>query len=92
MGNKSEKIVEQAIKDPEKVYETPESVLKDSRLTRAEKDKVLHSWENDEVALMRAEEENMSSKTCCPAPVEVLEKIKKAEKILEDSKKEGKST
>lgn len=91
MSQKSEKIVEGAIKDPEKFYKIPESVLLDIRLTQAEKDKILHSWEQDQLALLRAEEENMCQKTGCAPPVDLLEKIKKAEKTLESAEKKEKT-
>ena len=87
MSHKSRKIVDNAIKDPEKFYKTPESVLADSRLTSAEKDQVLHSWEQDQLALLRAEEENMCPKCNCPSPEDLLERVKNAEKILENCKK-----
>jgi len=92
MSQKSEKIVEGAIKDPEKVYKIPESVLQDIRLTQTEKDKILHSWEQDQLALLRAEEENMPPKAACPPPIDLLDKIKKAEEILESDKKKEKTT
>lgn len=85
MSHKSKKIVGHAIEDPEKLYKSPESVLADSRLTQAEKDKILHSWEQDQFALLRAEEENMPSKNNAPSPEDMLDKIKKAEKVLEDT-------
>jgi len=53
MGKSPEKIVDEAIRDPEKFYKTP-GVLRDSRLTREEKNKILHCWEQDELALLRA--------------------------------------
>ena len=84
MGRKSEEIIDCMLdRNPEKVYKTPESVLADNRLSQEQKDKILHCWEQDQLALIRAEEENMTRKTDSPVPVEMLEKIKKAEKKLE---------
>jgi len=88
MGHESEEIIDFTLRDPEKFYKTPESVLADKHLTQEEKDKILHCWEQDELALIRAEEENMSLKTDSPLPVEMLEKIKEAEKTLEASPKD----
>jgi len=83
MKQKSEKIVNKAIEDPEKLYKNPESVLGDRRLTRADKDAILRSWEQDQLAILRAEEENMTQKSAAPPALYLLEKIKKAEKDLE---------
>jgi hypothetical protein len=88
MGRKADEIDECVI-NPEKFYKTPESVLSDDRLTQEQKDQILHCWEQEEIALMRAEGENMTSKTDAAAPVEILEKIKKAENTLENSSKKG---
>jgi hypothetical protein len=90
MGRKPDDITECVI-NPEKFYKTPESVLSDNRLTQAQKDKILQCWEQEEIALMRAEGENMTPKTDAPAPVEMLEKIKKAEKTLESDTGKGKT-
>lgn len=83
MSHKSQKIVGKAIKDPEKLYKNPGSVVEDGRLTRAEKDAILRSWEQDQLAILRAEEENMTQKNIAPPAVSLLEKIKEAEKDLE---------
>jgi hypothetical protein len=82
MGQKSKKIVGQAIKDPEKLYGNPGAVLDDGRLTPEDKDRILHSWEEDQLALLRAEDENMTQKDDAPPPEDRLEEIKKAEKDL----------
>jgi hypothetical protein len=79
-----EKIVSAAIKDPGKIYESPEEVVADPRLTRDQKGKILHSWEEDEIALQRAEGENMLQPSGEPKSGEILEKVKNAEKILEN--------
>jgi len=86
MGSKSEEIIDKATKDPEKFYKNPERILLDNRLTAAEKGKILCCWELDQLALMRAEEENMLSKINAPSPVDLLEKVKAAEKELESCK------
>jgi len=76
------------IENPQQFYKTPEDVLADVTLTKAQKDKILRAWEQDELALIRAEEENMTSKTEPLLPVDTLLEIKHAEQTLE----EGKST
>ena len=93
MGQESQEITDCDCKviDPEKFYKTPEAVLADSRLTQEQKDKILHCWEQDQLALIRAEEENMTMKTDVPLPVEMLEKIKQAEKKLETTPEKGDS-
>jgi hypothetical protein len=88
MKLESEEITDCALNDPEKLYKTPEFVLSDERLTQEQKEKILHCWEQDELALIRAEEENMPSKTDEPLPVELLEKIKVAEKTLKNGAEE----
>lgn len=93
MGQKSRETIDCdcRLDDPEKFYKTPEAVLADNRLTQEQKDKILQCWEQDELALIRAEEENMTAKTDAPLPVEMLEKIKRAEKKLETTPEEGDS-
>ncbi len=80
-----DQIVKKAIKDPQKIYASPKDVLNDERLSAEEKDKILKSWEEDQVALMRAEGENMPqlNEDMRPDPALLLEKIKKAEQTLE---------
>ena len=91
MTTKSEEIVDKAIKDPEKFYKTPESVLSDDRLTQEQKDKILRCWEQDQVAMMRADGENMTQKANASPAVEVLEKVKEAEKVLKNAAEEEKA-
>jgi len=89
MSSESKKIVDTAVKDPEKFYKTPEAVLRDTRLSGEEKDQVLHNWEMDQLALIRAEDENMTSSEGARPPVDLLDKIKKAEKTLDAGSKKG---
>jgi hypothetical protein len=80
----SKKRFQEAIKDPVKFYGSPKAVLDDEYLNDQDKMKILQSWEVDQIALMRAEEENLSSALSAPSPTELLGKIKKAEKILDN--------
>ncbi len=81
----TDQIVKKAIKDPQKIYANPQAILNDKRLSPAEKDKILKSWEQDQIALMRAESENMPKldEKAEQGPATMLEKIQKAEKTLE---------
>lgn len=87
MGRKSEEIAECEL-NPEKFYKTPEAVVADKKLTQEQKDKILHCWEQEEIALMRADGENMTPQVNVPQPAEVMDKIKKAEKSLENPQTE----
>lgn len=72
-----------------KVYTNPESVLNDSSLTVTEKGKILSGMEMDQLALLRAEGENMIEKCNgdSSSPAAMLAKIKKAENKLRASVK-----
>jgi hypothetical protein len=52
-------IVKEAIKDPSKLYNKPEDVLRDPALTEEEKKVILDNWKQDQEALLRAESEYM---------------------------------
>ena len=86
MGRKAE----ECALNPEKFYKTPEAVLADNSLTQEQKDKILHCWEQDEIALLRADDENMSSQIEATPPGELLKKIKKAENKVENAMEEEK--
>ena len=47
------------IQNPGNVWRTPADILKDRRLSEAEKLAALRNWEADETALLRADDENM---------------------------------
>jgi hypothetical protein len=87
----AEKVTDSAINDPEKIYKIPESVLLDIRLTRADKDKILRNWELDQLALLRADEENMIQKTGASPAVELLERVKVVKKYLTEAARKGKA-
>lgn len=74
------------IKDPERFYKDPESVLADRRLSQADKDKALDSWEQDQLAMLRGEGENMYPTGNTLSPQEILVKSRNAEIILENCK------
>ncbi|HRJ13215.1 MAG TPA: hypothetical protein PKW15_08245 [Alphaproteobacteria bacterium] len=87
MTSLSRKIVEKAIKDPEKIYHDPKEVMADPRLTGAEKHKILENWEQDQKALLRAEGENMSEQPDSNAvphedPAVMITKIESAKRKL----------
>lgn len=54
---------EDVISNPAATFKRPEDVCDDSRLSRAEKIKVLQRWEYDAREMEVAEEENMASGT-----------------------------
>ncbi len=85
MNNKSEKFAANVINDPGKVYKVPGSIVTDVRLTPNEKDKILCSWEQDQLALMRAEDESMIQRDNTAPAVDTLKKVKEAEQELEAS-------
>lgn len=78
-------IVEEVIKDPGKVYETPEDVVQDDHLNKREKKIILESWERDQIALLVAEGENMPEepKNGRPGnPAAMIQEIVEAKKHL----------
>lgn len=54
-------IYELALADPAAVYDKPHDVLKDSRLSEAQKEKVLSCWAYDCAQLAVADDEGMTS-------------------------------
>lgn len=80
---KREKIVEKALEHPEEVYRKPSDVLDDKRLKDKDKIRVLDSWEQDEEAMARAEDENMQGGKDEPAHEEMLRRIHTARNKLD---------
>jgi hypothetical protein len=81
----SEALMKKAIKDPTKLYDTPHDVLADTKLSNEQKRKILESWHMDAEALMRAEEENMTSTDKTNKTSKLFELIKEAERKLDES-------
>lgn len=73
-----------AIKDPERFYKDPESVLADRRLSQADKNKALDNWEQDQLAMLRTEGKNRYPKGSTLSPEETLERARNAGIILEN--------
>lgn len=70
----------------EKNEPTPADILQDNHLSKKEKIKTLENLEEDQKALLRADDENMPSlpaKEELPPPAEMLKKIQSAERKLE---------
>ncbi len=65
----------------------PESILIDDSLTKSEKDRILHEWEQDQVALLRAADESMNDKNSDVSTGDILSRIKRMEKMLNDEEK-----
>ena len=55
-----EQTVQDIIADPEAHYDTPQAVLKDTKLDSEAKRKVLDSWRLDAMRLQASEGENMT--------------------------------
>ncbi len=66
----------------------PESLLIDGGMAKEERDRILHEWEQDQIALLRAADENMNDKNSDENAGDMLSRIKKMEEILND-KEEG---
>ena len=79
----SKALMLQAIKDPGALYSSPEDVVNDSRLEFVHKKAILTSWYADAEALLRAEDENMTSVSKATGKAsKLIESIKKAEMQL----------
>ncbi|HEY8963116.1 MAG TPA: hypothetical protein VIN59_01500 [Alphaproteobacteria bacterium] len=78
-----DELVEQAIRDPMKMYGVPANVLKDERLKDTEKRIILESWALDQERLLESEAENMTkAPKAHNSPEEILRDIRKAERKL----------
>lgn len=51
---------QQAMLDPEKIFETPDQVVENEQLSLTEKRKVLEAWRDNEIQLLRASGEGMA--------------------------------
>lgn len=85
---RKEKIVEKAVNHPEEAYKKPSDVLKDRQLKDKDKIRILDSWEQDEEAMARAEDENMTRTADEPAHDEMLRRIHTARHKLEEDEPE----
>ena len=68
----------QAMKDPASVYQTPDQVLQDHRMTPDEKRKILDGWALDQQRLLTSESENMPEDVENTRPAALLQEISKA--------------
>ena len=67
--------LEEILKDPSAVFDSPQDVVDDPNLSDQDKSKILKNWKEDAQALIRAESENMeSAHRTSPAP-ELLAEI-----------------
>lgn len=85
MAKATKALYSEAIKDPEHIYDTPQDVMSDRRLSPEEKKKILESWALDMEGLLRAEEENMTKLKNKPRydAQERLRDIQKQQRLLE---------
>jgi len=79
-----------SIESPASVYHAPQEVVDDEHLSPKEKMKALRNWEDEETSLLRAADENMAPQggpaSTAPDPADMLKKIQKAERVLEQKK------
>ncbi|MGH8286376.1 MAG: hypothetical protein ACRETT_11490 [Steroidobacteraceae bacterium] len=54
--------IDAAVRDPADHFASPMDVVRDSRLTKDEKQRILESWARDAQQLSQAEDENMPGK------------------------------
>lgn len=78
--------VEAAKSDPSRYFECPNDVVRDPKLTEAQKIEILRQWETDARLMSVAEEENMPGVQAPP-----LDGILKAIESLEGSAESGKT-
>jgi len=60
MATKWEKFIEDAKLDPARYYRSPSDVVRDRRLSDAERLEILDAWERDARSLSVADDENMA--------------------------------
>lgn len=81
--DRADSLVDEAIRDPMKIYGVPENVLKDDRLLESQKRVILESWALDQQRLLESTEENMTpSPKARNAPEEMLRDIVAAQRKL----------
>jgi hypothetical protein len=59
IGTRETLDVDAAVLDPAKHFQSPMDVVRDSRLTKGDKQRILESWVRDAQLLLQAEAENM---------------------------------
>lgn len=75
--------IAEAIKNPDRVFQTPGEVLEHDDLSMADKKKILKSWEADQMLLLIAEQENMpGGRATQGVAAEKLKLIAKAKEAL----------
>jgi hypothetical protein len=75
--------------NPAEKYGSPDEVLRQSNLTKEQKLKILKDWEDEQKALLRADDENMPAQaetTVQKMPETIIKSIQKAERQIEGVK------
>jgi hypothetical protein len=68
-------VINDALKDPSRQFNSPEDVFEDERFSVVQKRKILENWRLDAEALLRAEEESMLSTNLTNKPSKLLQRI-----------------
>lgn len=76
--------IQNILKDPSAVYDSPQAVLGDDHLSSQDKKEVLRVWAEDAKALLRAENENMSPDHIACGASEKLALIFEAQESLKE--------
>lgn len=77
-----EDFMSKAIKDPGMLFSDPREVIENPWLTPEQKGKILEVWEQDQIALMRAEDEYMTQNDKKTSAAKLLQKIVRAKQDL----------
>ncbi|MEX1035915.1 MAG: hypothetical protein WDZ54_08165 [Sneathiella sp.] len=67
--------LDEILKDPSAVFDSPQDVVDDRHLSDKDKSKILKTWKEDAKALIRAESENMASAKRTSSAPELLAEI-----------------
>lgn len=78
----SKDLCDSSIKDPHRYFKHPHDVVCDCRLDADQKERILSSWEQDEMLLLTAEEENMTEPKGGSKAAALLQAIRKAREEL----------
>jgi hypothetical protein len=89
MTLKREDFMSKALKDPGMLFSDPREVIENPWLTPEQKAKILEVWEQDQVALMRAEDEYMVQNDKRTSAARLLQKIVRAKEDLPEDSWEG---
>ncbi len=78
MTLRKEDVMSKALKDPGMLFSDPQEIIQNPWLTVDQKNKILEVWEQDQIALMRAEDEYMVQNDKKTSAAKLLQKIVRA--------------